>query len=492
MKIRVAAVLAVLVACGADQAPGAPTDEPPSDAGTDATSAPPAPPPPAPDAASTTDAQVDAGFVYTDFSINHVLSTGQSNSVANGSYPPLSTSQPFTNLMFDTGVITAANCDGNACRSYQTPASLIPLTEGDRFFDYDPDTGRETMSSGLANQISHLAKTVYSANNPHAAHDVLVSLHGRSGNLYACLKKNGCPWYDTAEQPTLKPFAEALAQVESAKALASAAGRSYAVRAITAIHGESDHYSNQDQFPSAGTDGTPDKIQNYADALLEWQADYETSIRAITGQSVPIPLLIAQMNDWNDQRFSAVAALQYEAHVRAPGKVVLVTPTYMLQFQADCLHYDAASHRRLGEYFAKAYARTVFTGLPWEPVRPLSIDRAGAVLTLQYAVPTPPLVLDTETILDPGSYGFELVDDNGTAPAIASIALTGPTTVTITLAAEPSGPNTRLRYAMNTVPGTCAGPQEGPRGNLRDSDATPSLTGGSLVNWSAAFQIDVP
>jgi hypothetical protein len=51
-----------------------------------------------------------------------------------------------------------------------------------------------------------------------------------------------------------------------------------------------------------------------------------------------------------------------------------------------------------------------------------------------------------------------------------------------------------LRYAVsaNPVPG-CPGPATGLRGNLRDSDATPSQRGDApLVNWSVGFQMPVP
>src|SRR5207253_2285800 len=68
---------------------------------------------------------------YVPFDVNHVLSTGQSNAVANGGTPVLSTSQPFANVMFDTGVMTGGSCDGDGCTTYQKPSSFVPLVEGD-------------------------------------------------------------------------------------------------------------------------------------------------------------------------------------------------------------------------------------------------------------------------------------------------------------------------------------------------------------------------
>ena len=69
-------------------------------------------------------------------------------------------------------------------------------------------------------------------------------------------------------------------------------------------------------------------------------------------------------------------------------------------------------------------------------------------------------------------------------------------TVTITLAGTPSAGTKRLRYALNQpIPG-CIGPgvlaAGGARGNIRDSDPTPSLKGFTLFNWGVAFDVAVP
>ena len=152
----------------------------------------PPPPPPGPLSAS-----------YVDFDINHVLETGQSNAVANGAHPeftlpintvPYTTAQPYTNLMFDTGVMTATDCNGDGCPAakYVTPTSFVPLVERDDFF---LGSKVETASSGLANEVSNLALTTFMFNVKAGypkKHDVLVSLHGRSGNTYWCLRKGGC------------------------------------------------------------------------------------------------------------------------------------------------------------------------------------------------------------------------------------------------------------------------------------------------------------
>ena len=63
--------------------------------------------------------------------------------------------------------------------------------------------------------------------------------------------------------------------------------------------------------------------------------------------------------------------------------------------------------------------------------------------------------------------------------------------MTITLASVPPA-DSHLRYAMNQVPGQCIGTPSGARGNVRDSDDTPSKAGYPLPNWAVHFDVVVP
>lgn len=446
-----------------------------------------------PDAPACGSGPADAGadssvarppFVHVD--VNHVLSTGQSNSVANDGKPVLSTTQPYDNLMFDVGVMTGTQCDGNGCRAYDRPSAFVPLVEGDTFFAGSPV---ETISSALANTATRLARAGALEGTGDTSHDVLVSLHGRSGNSYGCLRKGGCPWW--GDQGYVKPWDDAMMQVADAKRLADAAGKTYAVRAITAIHGEHDHYawsSGASLFPLPRTDGQG-TLADYGEALLEWQRDYEADVKAITGQTISAPLLVSQYSHWNDVPTTVIAYQQLRAHVASKGKVLVVGPTYALPYTSTCLHFTGAAERWLGEYFGKVYARVVLERRPWEPLRPIAVARSGARITVQYVVPSPPLVIDTAAVKDPGDRGFEVVDAAGTRVRVGSVDVTAPDAVTITLA-EPAAAATRVRYAY-TFTG-CGGSGTVARGNLRDSDATPSAYGNALWNWSVHFDEPIP
>lgn len=404
---------------------------------------PPSPPSPRPPAVAISQPKHAAP---RDFDINHVLATGQSLAIGVGGRPPLTHEQPFDNLMFRTGVM-AGREDLDA---------FVPLVEGD--FIPGTEAATETMSSAFANLACD-----------EGAHRVLVSVHGAGALPYFKLKKG------------TRPYETGLLQVRAAMDLANALGKSYVVRAFTNVHGESDH---------------AEKTATYARDLAEWQADVERDVQAITGQREPVPMLHTQMSSFTRMmkgtETSEIPGAQLAASVASDGKIVLVGPKYHLPYAKDGVHLSNEGYRHMGEDYAKAYRRVVLEHGRWEPLRPVAIARDGKVLTVRFAVPSPPLVLDTTLVRDPGDYGFEYTDSAASSPRIASVELAGPDAVTITLSAEPAGDDRRLRYAFTGTKGARSGPETGARGNLRDSDPTPSRHGFPLYNWCVHFDEPVP
>lgn len=489
--------LVLAAACSSKDSGGDKTT--PTDAGTDTST---------PDAEAPTDAgteDAEAGPLgplspsYVDFSINHVILAGQSNALGNDATTILSSVQIYGNLSFDTGVIPLADCGDEGCTTYQTPTGFAPLVEGDSY--YYPV---ETPASGLANQASKLAKDIYQfGTEPSypAQHDILVSDIARSGNTYWCMSLAGCNY----QSPGLvKPFAQLTMDVTNAKAFATAAGRSYVVRAFANIHGESDdigYATGHAEFPQAGP-------ADYGAALVQWQTDLEATVKAVTNQTQPVPMFISQLSGWYRTTTSQVAQYQLDAHVAAPGKVILIGPSYPYDINGDdCLHYTSFGSRRIGESFAKVYTKVILGGETWEPVRPKSVTHTDNVVTAQFFVPRPPLVFDTTNVQAIANQGFVFADAGGAV--ITNVEITAPDTVKITLDKAPTGAMT-LSYGQNqphpaipadgfTPPdGTCVGPFDrtssgksrpaGPRGNVHDSDDTPAESDQTpLVNWMVQF-----
>lgn len=376
--------------------------------------------------------------------LNHVLITGQSLSVGWAS-AVVSDVQPYTNLRFSTGVRAAA----------VGLTQLAPLVES-----WDGSAG-ETIASGLANLAASLWESA-----GYVRQDILVSAHGVPGARYDLIK-DGTPAY-----------AAGLAQMAAARAIADQLGLSYRVRAVAVIHGESD----QNDYPPAGN-------PEYAAALVAWRAAYDTDARAISGQAEDVVMLYCQMSSWTafGVATSTIPAQQWAVARADPARFALVGPKYFLPY-ADVAHLTGDGERWLGEHYAKAYRRSFLEGEPWRPLSPVAATRQGASVVVDFAVPSPPLVLDTVMVSDPGNYGFSFVDGSMAPPAVVAVEITGPAQITVSLAAEPTGPAPMIRYAWTGTPGVGGGPTIGPRGNLRDSDPTPSLHGYPLYNWAIHFE----
>lgn len=369
------------------------------------------------------------------FDINHILGTGQSLSVGAAGSPALSLMQPYSNIMFAKGVIPG----GTGLDKF------APLVEG----------GVETLSSAFANSIAKETSQV-----------VLISAHGVGGIEYSGLKKG------------TTPFANGIAQVKAAKALADAIKKTYVVRAVTNVHGESDHVNGNMMYDAD---------------LAQWQFDYETDVKAITGQTLPIPMLHTQMSSWTKygQATSVIPQAQLNASRKSDGKLVMVGPKYTMIYAGDGVHLTNIGYRIMGEYYAKAY-KAIAKGGKWTPLQPRSIKREMQTITIELDVPAPPLEFDTTEVTNPGNYGFEVIDD-GKPAKILIVSLAGPTTVKIGLAAAPVGKNMRVRYAYTGTAGANAGPKTGARGNLRDSDSTPSAYAPTkLFNWCVHFDEPIP
>ncbi len=373
--------------------------------------------------------------------LNHILGTGQSLSVGWNGGPPLTTTQPYANLMLsDVG---------------QTGTELVPLIEGPNLRNAQV----ETISSALANTLTALS--------PASNYTSIVTRHGDGSMAYSNLKKG------TAL------YGKGMDQVAKAQSAALAQGYGYRVAAVTTVHGESDHLA--DNGPA------------YAGYLKEWQSDYDADCKALTGQAVDVPMFLCQMS--SHTKYNSATSLIPGAQLWAAENSryhYLVCPKYFLTY-SDGVHLNAQSYRHLGEYYGKALKRVLVEGVDWQPLTPVRIVREGVVITVDFHVPVPPLVFDTALVLAQANYGFEYTDDSSSA-LISSVVIADENTVTVTLSNLPTGLNQRLRYAYTGTAGSWAGCNQAgsARGNVRDSDSTPSLYGSNLYNWLVHFDHPVP
>lgn len=381
----------------------------------------------------------------------YVFSIGQSLACGGAGDPALTTTQPYTNQMFVGGTVATWYPDAPPVASI---ASLVPLIEG-------VSHNVESHCSSFANQISAWAR----AAGYGAMLDTIGGSWGVGGTGYSGLKKGTTPY-----QYSMDSVSKVLSFYRKA-----------IVPAILCVHGENDGPCN------------------YALKVEEWQSDYQSDLQALTGQTGLIPMLISQVQvgDCNSGPFPADPINgDYSGMLGAfeamPTKIVLCNPKYIFPYGPGGTHLTNAGYRWMGEYYAKAYWRQIVLRRQWTPVRPLSVSISTNVVTIQFTVPVPPLVLDTTNVsqLGDGHYGFEWAGSGG--ETITNVAITDATNgvVQITLSGTPASVNGYpMRYAFT---GTPTGPVTGCRGCLRDSDSVVSLSGNTLYNWCVHFCKNIP
>jgi len=283
-------------------------------------------------------------------------------------------------------------------------------------------------------------------------------------HLFMAIGRGGQP-YSTIRKGT-NCYANIIAAATKACALAVAKGWVPFIPFVTIVHGEADGAS-----------------LTYYDDLIEWQDDLNTDLKAITGQAADIFFLISQPS-----AFSAGNHLSGLAMVKAmedfPDLFTVAAPNYQFRtlYDADLTHLTGPGYYALGrDYLARAALQQAYGG-GWRPLWPIRADATwdGTTLTVPFNVPVGPLVLDTVTLPDPGSYGFKAVDGSGDFPILTAALAAGNTAMAFTFTRAKSGAAT-LQYALTGygMPKVLA---DQPRGNLRDSAP-------GAPNWSLHFDL---
>lgn len=377
--------------------------------------------------------------------ILHIVSSGQSLSMAATATP--TTLQPPTanRLLTLQDGVRLTNQDDTL-----TPAMVAP---------FKPLVAKttEVPAVQLAAQLNRTRGIPSNAG-------LLVSCHGRGGYAIAALSKG-----------TL-PYTNSITAVTNAKAEANRLGYGYRVPFVDWIQGEND--ANRAQGV-------------YLAALLQLQTDYDTDIRAISGQPQTVPLLLDQISNWTmySTATSFVPLEQLQAALTYPTRFYCAGPKYWLQTNTDGIHLAAENSMRLGVMHERA-AQAIIDGHSWKPTHAVSATRSGAVVTLRFHTPSGPLTIDTVNVTDPGNLGIRYVDDSGVA-TIQSVRLIGNNTIEVTLSSVPAGANPYIGIADIGTVGAAGGPVTGPRACLRDSSTDLDGYGQPVYNWACHQRISV-
>lgn len=293
--------------------------------------------------------------------------------------------------------------------------------------------------------------------------------------LFSGQAQGGLPYTDIAKGTAI--YNKAIAQITNAKDKFN----QIKYRAITLIHGEQD-----------GINGNT----SYAANIAQLRSDYQSDIKARTGQQDNVPLFLCQtssgsgygFNEGIDATTFPTPLEQLKAH-ETNSDIYLVCPKYHLVY-ADHSHISNYSQRLLGEYYAKAM-QTVRDSGSYEPLSPDVFTVNGNTILIKFVGVVDHLVLDTTAVKPSSDMGFSYKDNSGNT--ISSVTLTGTDSVTLTLSGN-VGANAVVAYAYHNGDGGSSNQVAGlgDRGNLRDNDQTTSLyENKKLYNWCVTFKKEI-
>ena len=397
------------------------------------------------------------GLMIPDYAatLHVIIVLGQSLAVGANAYQTLVMVQP---VWPDDALMMEATGHSDVRLGMQT-ASGTPMPPADpaRWIGFEPLVARASATGNMGQTVAESCATALaqSARDIGIRFRTLSFVAGVGGTTYAGLKKGS------------QIYANMLIALEKAKALAEERGWRLVVDGCLVKHGESD---------SANA--------SYQANLIEWQADIDADVKAITGQQAPVHLIMAQPSTSLNASFASPLAM-LAVHNSSPVHHLAGADYPFGDFyDTDLLHFLGPGYHLIGEQMARACRQVLWTAAGKSKiVQIIAATRTGTSVVLDYEVPVPPLVFDTTSHTELDVKGFRFVDSTGDI-AITDAALTGQAQVTLTLASEPTGTGAYVGYAVRpqTSPRTV---EARPRGNLRDSSAELSTyLDRPLYNWA--------
>ena len=381
----------------------------------------------------------------------YALVIGQSNSVAGGSYgtnpagvtgpQTIRTAMPIRNAAFPSRLLTwnggtipyQGNLDGDAIvggvESRTIPidpsriASLVPMREGLGEVGADVRGGwtRESFITALATHLN--------GPNGYDGSVYLASASFGFGSLsFAKLIHDGVDW--------MQPWLNALASIDSAKAIADAKGLALEVH-ILMDQGEADWVNaNYRAQVEAAWPGMKSAIVSRTGQAIAPQLFYHQTIQAKGNQAMPADSGLAQVE---------LARNNADIHI--------LPPHYFTDFDTDSIHYKAPEEAWRGALSGEAMADWLIRG----ETTALMMESATwtgsrLTVTMNHAV-----ARDTETIiLSAANGGLTHYNSAGTTVSVSSslIDQANPTRIVATMsAAIPAGAveTARMGYGNQAV-----------------------------------------
>lgn len=277
------------------------------------------------------------------------------------------------------------------------------------------------------------------------------------------------------------PYTNLMAQVDAFVARAVAAGKTPIIQDVLIDVGETDNITGTTQAA-------------FETLLKQMRTDLDTDIRAKTGQTNPVHLLVVQTS-YGARLRPAVARAQFNV-CKTHDYIHFTHASYFLPFEVDGTHRTEWGHREQGNVAGRSQAQLVFEGRVPDWIEPISAVAIGTQLRIRFKVPRPPLRFDLNTIAQTDQYGFA-VSDSGGAVTLSNIHIENGVEVVATmsrvttLAAAPEA-----RYGFDAIAAKLAsGPiTDGASGNLRDSTGDTYTIDGVVkdaAHWAPHFYLPI-
>ncbi|HDY8689968.1 TPA: hypothetical protein RRH80_003002 [Klebsiella pneumoniae] len=364
--------------------------------------------------ASSPSPSIPFPFSMVKKSVNQCFFYGQSLSVGTQGSPAITTTQPFSNLMFTGGILGT---------SY---TSLVPCVE----------SGRETGCATFCNYLD-LAACQENGDDPNSFVS-LVSAPGAGGYRITQLNK-GTNRYDNYFHPQL--------------AAGYHLNNDLQVDTLCWIQGEAD-----------SGDGVyhVETVDSYKALFLGLVKDVNDDAKAITGQSTPVVFLTYQHSTYTEEGNTQQALLEAE---KEDNRVYVIVPTYIFPHFTDNLHLTNVGYRWLGAFFGRARKQIMIDGIEPKRIRPISAIYQGNKVFIRFSVPYPPLVFNSSDFNLTENFGFS-VRYAGELQSVSSVTISGGDTVVLEMSQPIGSSDIEVRYAYDY---NASGLKKGGTGNLVDS-----------------------
>lgn len=372
----------------------------------------------------------------------------------------------FPNLMFNGGVRTQCVSDDPAV----SMNAFAPLVEHQD--DHTPEFPAfpggvgESTGTGSAEMVSELLKAENNITHANARCQFLVTAPGEGSKSIEGLSDGSVC------------FTRLKKQILAGYQLAQAAGKTFAVGAVTWVQGGSD---GPNQAYPAQLEALRVAVDSYAKSVT----GQVKNVELVTWQSFPL----GGAGSIDDVYWRHVVGLDQYPHIHTAGPSYFFDNSY---YNADgttgSLHFNGLSSKWLAGYLGLAMKRVICDGEDWQPLRPTRLLRQGRLCSIDFHVPVGSLVADTTRFHAQPNLGFNLYASNGAELPLASAAIAGRATVVLqAVDVIPAGAFVRYGGVQSEW-----GRHTGSGGNLRDTQGDLiTFDGGGfdlpMHNWCVVF-----